>query len=220
MTIKFKERLRNLLRKFLPKKEKVKPERVVILIDGENLWYGLIKLGGLEITDFKEFKKRLADGKELAKPPTYFRSVDMEEAQQTLKTLGFLAHLENVGYEVKYKPLLKGKESKSEIDPVIAVDICRFATEDDVNNIILVSGDHHFVPAVEFAKEKGKKVIVVSTVDSLSEELKRASDQWVDLKEIIEGITEKSKMEQKREEALEKLNKGKRIGLHNLEELQ
>lgn len=215
--MKVREKLRKIWRKFFPEKVKVTPERVVILIDGENLWYSLIELGNLEISDFKEFKNRLVGGKELARLPVYYRSVDMEEPEQTLKIFGFLAYLENQRYEVKYKPLLKGKEPKSEIDPLIAVDICRMALEKDVSTIILVSGDRHFVEALVFAKERGKKIRVVSTAPS--KELKKVSDEVLDLKEIIRGITRKSKIEEKRAEALEKIKEGKKISLPKLEEI-
>lgn len=216
--MKVREKLRKIWRKFFPEKVKVIPEKVAILIDGENLWYSLIELGNLEISDFKEFKNRLAGGKELARLPVYYRSVDMEEPEKTLKILGFLTYLENQRYEVKYKPLLKGKEPKSEIDPLIAVDICRMALEKGITTIILVSGDRHFVEALVFAKERGKKIKVVSTAPS--RELKKISDEVLDLKEMIKGITQKSKIEEKRAEALEKLNKsGKKIILPTLEEI-
>lgn len=219
MELTIRESLIKIWRKFFPEKVKVIPEKVAILIDGENLWFSLIGLGSLEIHDFKEFKKRLVGEKELARPPIYYRSVDTKDAEKTLKTLGFLAYLESQGYEIKYKPLPKGKEPQSEIDPLIAVDICRTAIDKDVSTIILVSGDHHFVPAVVFAKERGKKVKVVSTAPFLSEELKKVSDQIIDLKEIVTGITKKSEIEEKRRKALEKLKSGKKIILSSLEEI-
>jgi len=208
------------LRKVFPKKEEVRPEKTVILIDGENLWFSLIELGRLEISDFKEFKKRLSEGKELVRI-VYFRSVEMEPEypEKTLRTLGFLAYLESLGYEIEKRPLSKGKLPKSEIDPVIAVEICRSAIDKNVSAITLLSGDGHFVPAIEFAKEKGKKVIVVSTAGSLSAKLKKVSDQWIDLRKIVEGITEKSEIEEKRKGALEKINKGKKIRLSDFKEI-
>jgi len=195
---------------------------VVILIDGENLWFSLIELGELEISDFKEFKKRLSEGKELVRI-VYFRSVEMEPEypEKTLRTLRFLAYLEGLGYEIEKRPLSKGKLPKSEIDPVIAVEICRSTIDKDVLTITLLSGDGHFVPAVEFAKEKGKKVTVVSTAASLSAKLKEVSDQWIDLEKVIEGITRKSEIEHKRKEALERLKQeGKKLNLSTLKEFR
>lgn len=211
--MKGKERLIKIWRKFLPKKEKV-----AISIDGENLWFSLRELGGLEISDFKEFKKRLAGGKELAEPPTYYRSVDRKDAEQTLRTFRFFSHLEKKGYRIKFRPLLKGQRPQSEIDPWISDGIYRCAIDDNISTIILVSGDHHFLPALLFAKEKGKKVKVVSTAASLSAELKEVSDEWIDLEKITKGITRKSKIEQKRKKALEKLKEGKKIILSDLKE--
>jgi len=187
---------------------------VVILIDGENLWNSLRDLGGLQITDFSKFKKCLAGGKEIIRI-VYYQSLTEENRG---RTLGFFGHLEKQGYEIQSKPILKGKEPKSEIDSLISDGIYRCAIDSNVDTIILVSGDHHFIEAVVFAKEMGKKVIVVSTPLFLSEELKRVSDEWIDLKEIIIGITEKSEIEEKREEALKKLWEGKKITMPTLEE--
>jgi len=217
--MKIKESFTKIWKKFFPK------EKVVILIDGENLWYSLVELGGLQISDFEEFKKRLvnlAEGKGLARPPIYFRSVDIEKPkypEETIKTLRFLAHLGGLGYEIIKRPLLKEKEPKSEIDPVIAVEICRSAIDKKISTIVLLSGDRHFAPAVEFAKERGKKVKVVSTEASLSAELKKESDQWINLEKLIKGITQKSEMEEKRKEALKKLREGKKITLSDFKEI-
>ncbi|MBZ9578624.1 NYN domain-containing protein [Patescibacteria group bacterium] len=203
------EGLGKIWKKFFPKKEKV-----AILIDGENLYNSLVELGGIGI-DFGKFKNCLiGKGEELARPPIYYTSVDTENPEKTLR---FLDYLESQEYEIKAKALLKGKKPKSEIDPWISDGIFRSAIDSDILTIILVSGDHHFLPAVNFAKERGKKVKIVSIASSLSEELKRASDEWLDLREIIKGITRKSKIEQKREKALKKLNKGEKIALATLE---
>ncbi|MBZ9569457.1 NYN domain-containing protein [Patescibacteria group bacterium] len=207
-------------RRFFPKKEEVRPEKTVILIDGENLHKSLkIDLGGLEINDFEEFKKRLlTEREELTGPPVYYTSVTSADKEKPRKILRLFARLADAGYEVKSKPLPKGKEPKSEIDPWVSDGIYRCAVDKNTSTIILVSGDHHFVPAVEFAKERGKKVKVVSTAASLSAELKNASDEWIDLEQVVTGITQKSRIEEKREQALEKLNRGKRITLSTFEE--
>lgn len=223
--MKFEESLRKVLRgisRFLPEEE-VKPKKVAILIDGENFHKSLqLDLSGTEIGDFEEFKNRLLDlvkGRELAQELVYYTSVgvDTKNPERILRLFSLLA---KAGFAVKSKPLPKGKEPKSEIDPLIAVGICRSAINRDVSALILVSGDRHFIDAVVFAKEMGKKIIVVSTEESLSEELKKVSDQWVDLKNIIGGITQKSKIEKKREEALKKLNEGKKIILSTFKENQ
>ncbi|MBZ9572219.1 NYN domain-containing protein [Patescibacteria group bacterium] len=214
-----KERLIKVLKRFFRKKEEVIPEKVVILTDGENLYFSLRELGGLEISDFEEFKKRLARGKELARPPIYYRSVDITKPkypEETLKTLKFLSHLKEKGFEIKKRPLLKGQRPQSEIDPWISDGIYRCAIDDNISTIILVSGDHHFLPALLFAKEKGKKVKVVSTAASLSAELKKVSDEWIDLEKITKGITKKPEIEEKREQALGKLEKGEKINLSDL----
>lgn len=211
MRIKVKESLIKIWRKFFPKKEKV-----AVVIDGENLYKSLIDLGGLRITNFEEFKKRLLkEGQELTKLPIYCTSVDPRNPRKNLR---FFKYLNSQGYEVKSKPLLIEREAKSEIDPLVAACIYRCAAEVDINTIILVSGDRHFIEAVNFAKEQEKKVIVISLAASLSKELEDASDEWIELKYIIEGITEKSEIHEKREQALDKFWRGESINLATLEE--
>lgn len=218
--------LERIWKRFFPGKEKVEikkiviPKKVAIIIDGENLNKSLkIDLGGLSISNFEEFVNRLViqvENGELSGKPLYYTSVDVN-TKIPEKILRFFSHLAAAGFEVKFRSLPKGKKPVSEIDPWVSDGIYRYAIQ-AVSVIIVVSGDHHFVPAVIFAKEKGKKVIVVSTATSLSEELKKVSDQWINLENIIKGITRKSEIEKKRDEALQKLNTGKRITLNTLKE--
>jgi len=200
-----------ILKKFFFKKK-----RVAILIDGENLYNALVNLGKVGI-DMKLLINRLLENdEELIREPVFFTSV---KSTDTEKKVNFFEYLIGQGIKIVYKPLPVGQNPKSEIDPEIAVNICRLATQKDVNVIVLISGDHHFVPAVKFAKEKEKKIKVVCTKELLSSELEKISDEWKDLEELVKDIPQKSKIEAKREEALQKLKEGRKIALHNLEEM-
>ena len=214
--MKFGESLWKVLRgisRLFPEEE-VKPEKLALLIDGENLWNALVDLGKVGI-DMGEFVNRLTNEKELVSCPIYYTSVTTEIPEKALR---FFEYLNRQGFKIESKPLFKGEEPKSLIDPWIAVGICRFATKEDVSTIVLVSGDHHFVPAIKFAQEKGKMVKVASVEHLFSKELRETSNEWLNLEEIIKGIPQKSKIEKKREEALETLNRGNRVILSTLEE--
>lgn len=61
-----------------------------------------------------------------------------------------------------------------------------------VDTIVLFSGDGDFTKLVETGKEHGKRVIVISALDAkpamLSDELRRAADEFVDLQALVPAI--------------------------------
>jgi uncharacterized protein (TIGR00288 family) len=204
-----KEKMELLRKLFLKKK------RVAILIDGENLYNALVNLGKVGI-DMKLLVDRVLQEEErLVRDPIFYTSVKTTISEQRVN---FFEYLMKQGFQVKYKPLSMGQDPKSEIDPEIAVGICKFATQKDIDTIVLVSGDHHFVPAVKFAKEKGKKIRVVCSKDLLSLELAKVADEFIDLQPLVKEIPQKSEIEIKREKALQALKEGKKVILPTLEE--
>ncbi|MFQ6049588.1 MAG: NYN domain-containing protein [Candidatus Paceibacterales bacterium] len=209
MRIGVRESIVKFWKRWFPKKEKVK-----IIIDGENLYWCLRNdLGGLKITNYKEFARRLASGQKFK--AIYYTSVDQTNPGKSSR---FLKSLAEQGYEVRTKPLVfVGGKPKSEIDTLMAVGICHCAIDDDVDTVVIGSGDGHFADAAEYVKEEGKKVRVVSTESSLSEELRKASDEWIDLVTIIRDISRRTKTGKKVDQALLILRGGGVVTLPGLE---
>lgn len=71
-----------------------------------------------------------------------------------------------------------GRMTEKQVDVYLATQMVALAYEDAYDVAILLSGDSDFVPAVELAQQKGKIVSVVSTTNSLSDELRCRADRF------------------------------------------
>ncbi len=98
---------------------------------------------------------------------------------------GFFEALENMGIETKTKDLqiFVGGSKKADWDVGLAVDAIRLAPK--LDTIVIASGDGDFVPLVEYLKNSGVQVEVLSFGKSSSAKLVEASDDFVDLDEDI-----------------------------------
>jgi uncharacterized LabA/DUF88 family protein len=76
------------------------------------------------------------------------------------------------------------------MDIELAIDMMELA--DNLDHIVLFSGDGDFRRLVESVQKKGVRVTVVSTMESsppmAADELRRQADQFVDLADIAEYI--------------------------------
>ncbi|NIO22546.1 MAG: TIGR00288 family NYN domain-containing protein [Candidatus Aenigmarchaeota archaeon] len=79
----------------------------------------------------------------------------------------------NQGFEPKV--VLAG-EIESDVDVSVAVDVIRAAYTDNIDIIALASRDADYLPAIQVAKEKGKKVLVIATKPGFSKALQHAAD--------------------------------------------
>jgi uncharacterized LabA/DUF88 family protein len=72
-----------------------------------------------------------------------------------------------------------GGAKKADWDVGIVIDAIRTAASLDV--IVLASGDGDFIPLVEYLKNQGKRVEVLSFGKTTSLKLKEAADEFIDL---------------------------------------
>jgi uncharacterized protein (TIGR00288 family) len=79
----------------------------------------------------------------------------------------------NQGFEPKV--LLAG-EAEADVDVGVAVEIVKSAFNDKIDIIALVSRDADYLPAIQFAKEKGKKILVIGINPGFSKALQNAAD--------------------------------------------
>ncbi|NIO21412.1 MAG: TIGR00288 family NYN domain-containing protein [Candidatus Aenigmarchaeota archaeon] len=79
----------------------------------------------------------------------------------------------NQGFEPKV--VLAG-EMESDVDVSVAVDIVKASFNDNIDTIALASRDADYLPALQFAKEKGKTVLVIGTKPGFSKALQHVAD--------------------------------------------
>ena len=79
----------------------------------------------------------------------------------------------NQGFEPKV--VLAG-ELEPDVDVSVAVDIVRACFNENIDTIALVSRDADYLPALQLAKEKGKRVLVIATKPGFSKALQHVAD--------------------------------------------
>ncbi len=92
-----------------------------------------------------------------------------------------VAPVHNKGYDIVTKPIKVFADGtrKADLDIVLVMDVIRRLPTMDV--VALVSGDGDYVPMVDYLREHGLRVEVYSFGDAISEDLRVAADDWVNL---------------------------------------
>ena len=67
-------------------------------------------------------------------------------------------------------------EVESDVDVAVAVEAVKAAYNSEVDIIAIASRDADYLPAIQVAKENGKKVIVIGAEPGFSKALQRAAD--------------------------------------------
>ena len=157
------------------------PERVVVCIDGSNLFYAASCLG-LEI-DYSKLLQQAVGYHSLVRA-YFYTGVDSNNEKQK----GFLHWMQRHGYRLVTREVTsKSDGSKTaNLDVEIAVDMVQLAKHCD--KIVLFSGDGDLAYAVERAAQQGVRFEVISLRSMTSEALLDVADEYVDLEELAPFI--------------------------------
>ncbi len=155
--------------------------RVVILIDGSNLFYAALQLG-IEI-DYSKLLCYLTKGGRLLRA-FFYTGVDRTNEKQQ----GFLLWMRRNGYRVVAKDVVQFPDGskKANLDVEIAVDMMTLAHHCDT--LVLISGDGDLSYAVDAVSYKGVRVEVVSLRSMISDSLINVADCFIDLDSIKQEI--------------------------------
>jgi uncharacterized LabA/DUF88 family protein len=159
-------------------------ERVVILIDGANLFYSALKLG-IEV-DYAKLLCHLTQGRRLVRA-YFYTGVDPHNDKQQ----GFLLWMRRNGYRVVTKDLvqLPDGSKKADLDVEIVVDMMTLASYCDT--MVLLSGDGDLTYAVNHVAYRGVQVEVVGLRSMTNEHLIAIADRYFDL-ETLKADVQKS----------------------------
>jgi len=170
---------------FLRKVRRLKRRKgaVKIIIDGENLLKSLKRLGRADIDILDLISNlKIKDEKEIY----FFATRLMGDHQQEALVKRFKKN----GVEVilkRVKVIIGGMTKKSRIDPWIGTEIAKTATQKNIRRIVLFSGDSDFQSSIEYVKECGIEVAVVSSKNDLSKELMAVADQVIYLEKLLDA---------------------------------
>ena len=156
-------------------------ERVMIFIDGSNLYHVLTQNCGRHDLVFEKFSEKLGDGRQVQR--TYYYNIRQDPTYNPAATAEqdkFMATLFDTPYlEVKLGVHRRQGDTMVEkgVDVMMSVDIVVGAFRDLYDTAIIVSGDGDFYPAMQAAKDLGKHTEVVAFESNLSPEAKRVADK-------------------------------------------
>lgn len=150
-------------------KNKNLKERIIILIDGQNIFHGA---NDLKIKfSYKKLLRFLRKQKNIVNEYFYTAFDPNNQAQ-----IGFLNMLSNFGLKIR-KRLLKqyssGEKKEKGIDVWLTTDLNRFTIQNDFDRAIILSGDGDYVPSIEFSISNGKKIDIWSWKHSTNSELEK-----------------------------------------------
>lgn len=162
-------------------------ERIALFIDGANL-YATSKSLGFDI----DYKRLLAYFRQRAHLVRALYYTALAEDQEYSSIRPLIDWLDYNGYTMVTKPTKEFTDStgrrkvKGNMDIELAVDAMRLANT--LDHIVLFSGDGDFRGLVAALQQNGKRVSVLSTLQTqppmVADELRRQADQFIDLADL------------------------------------
>ncbi len=157
--------------------------RVALFVDTQNLYYAARDLHGGGV-DYERLLAASLRGRRLAQASAY-----VVEREGDSTAYGFVGKLSALGYRVKRRKVRVHRVDEQgtvvmegDWDMGIAADMVRSFAHADV--VVLASGDGDFVPILELAQERGKRVEVLAFRESTAQELHDRADRVISLGEV------------------------------------
>lgn len=159
-------------------------EKIALFIDGANL-YAASRALGFDI----DYRKLLSSFRERGYLLRAYYYTALIEDQEYSSIRPLIDWLDYNGYKVVTKPAKEFTDSagrrkiKGNMDIELAIDALELS--DVVDHYVIFSGDGDFRTLVEALQRKGRKVSVVSTIQSqppmIADDLRRQADNFIDL---------------------------------------
>ncbi len=167
-------------------------ERIALFIDGANL-YATAKSLGFDI-DYKRLLSLFREKGQLIRA-LYYTALAEDQEYSSIRPL--IDWLDYNGFTMVTKPTKEFTDAsgrrkiKGNMDIELAVDAMRLA--ENLDHIVIFSGDGDFRSLVSVLQEMGKRVSVVSTLQTqppmVADELRRQADHFIELQELAAQIS-------------------------------
>ena len=168
-----------------------KSERVALFVDGANL-YATSKALGFDI-DYKRLLTLFRKRAQLIRASYYTALIEDQEYSSIRPLVDWLDYN---GYSMVTKPAKEFTDSsgrrkvKGNMDIELTVDAMRLGKS--LDHVVLFSGDGDFRYVVAALQQDGKRVSVVSTLQTqpamVADELRRQADQFIDIADLEDEI--------------------------------
>jgi uncharacterized LabA/DUF88 family protein len=166
-------------------------ERIALFVDGANL-YATAKSLGFDI-DYKRLLALFRQKGQLVRA-LYYTALAEDQEYSSIRPL--IDWLDYNGFTMVTKPTKEFTDAsgrrkvKGNMDIELTVDAMRLAV--NLDHIVLFSGDGDFRSLVGALQQMGKRVSVVSTLQTqppmVADELRRQADQFIDLADLEQLI--------------------------------
>lgn len=166
-------------------------ERIALFIDGANL-YATAKALGFDI-DYKRLLALFRTKGHLVRA-LYYTALAEDQEYSSIRPL--VDWLDYNGYTMVTKPTKEFTDSlgrrkiKGNMDIELTVDAMRLV--ENLDHVVLFTGDGDFRALVGAMQSRGRRVSVVSTLQTqppmVADELRRQADQFIDLADLEEQI--------------------------------
>ncbi|MCF3936329.1 NYN domain-containing protein [Acuticoccus sp. M5D2P5] len=166
-------------------------EKIALFIDGANL-YSAARSLGFDI-DYKRLLTVFGQKGYLLRA-YYYTALAEDQEFSTLRPL--IDWLDYNGYSVVTKPLKEfydqsgRRKVKGNMDIELVIDAMEIAEQ--VDHVVIFSGDGDFRRLVEALQRKGRKVSVVSTLQTqppmIADDLRRQADHFIELADLQSAI--------------------------------
>jgi uncharacterized protein (TIGR00288 family) len=158
--------------------------RVGIFVDVANVELAIDKLN--RRVSWTKVLKKVSKDRNLVCAVAY--SPVHEDINVSMESQRFTEPFVNQGFRMVTKPLKKFSDGtvKANVDIEMTIEILEMLDRLDV--LCLASGDGDFEPLVKTAQKRGVKVEVISVGQATAMALKRASDQFIDLANILNEV--------------------------------
>ena len=167
-------------------------EKTALFIDGANI-FATAKALGFDI-DYKRLLTLFRSKGQLVRA-LYYTALAEEQEYSSIRPL--IDWLDYNGYTMVTKPTKEFTDAtgrrkvKGNMDIELAVDAMQLA--DKLDHIVLFSGDGDFRSLVQALQEKGRRVSVISTLQTqpamVADELRRQADMFIDLADLESQIS-------------------------------
>ncbi len=169
-------------------------ERVILFIDGPSLHMTARALG-FEV-DYRELRSFFMKKARLIRAMYYTTILEQQDFTAVRPLVDWL---EYNGFTLVTKPAKEFTDQagrrriKGDMDVELAVQAMQLA--DSIDHAVIFTGDGDFRSLVEALQQKGKRVSIVSTLETqpamVADELRRQADQFIDLANLESSISRK-----------------------------
>ena len=166
-------------------------ERIALFVDGANL-YATAKALGFDI-DYKRLLALFRTKGQLVRA-LYYTALAEDQEYSSISPL--VDWLDYNGYMMVTKPTKEFTDSfgrrkiKGNMDIELTVDAMRLV--EHLDHVVLFTGDGDFRALVAALQQRGRRVSVVSTLQTqppmVADELRRQADQFIDLADLEDQI--------------------------------